>query len=892
MKPRLTLHLFVLFSLAMVFAHFAPAYGGDDGDWADIERQFRELPIEARRLTGPLFWLHGDESQERLEGYLEKVAEGGNGCFTAESRPHNDWLGPGWYRDLKICLDAAKKQDLKMWIFDERWWPSQMVGGDVPPQYGSKFLEADRTVIEGPMNFEAEGYGGPHFVAAVAGREAEDGKIDSATLLDLNAHIQAGRLQWRAPDGRWSVVKLTWQYAGAKGHQKPWVSVDGASRDSVQWFLQHVYQPHYDRFKDDFGKTIVGYFYDEPETQGDWGTELIPELERRRVDWKTAVVAWKYDLSNAEEQTAARYQYRDAFAEAWGRTMYGGMTDWCHAHGVQSIGHFMEHGRLYLHPTYCAGNLFQLLKYSDMGAIDLVCRQMYPGQRPHDIYQTPKLASSISHVYGKENDLAMCEIFGGYGQNLTYPEMKWLTDQHQVRGVNFMIPHSFNPRAPYDRDFPPYFFNNGFEPRWPLYRVYADYTSRLSAMLTGGHHVCPVALLYLGNSYHVGKSVTPENMTTALQDALFDCDWMPYDVFEREVEVSGAALHLRKEQYRVLIVPAVEVIPYETLAKAKAFFDAGGVVLGYGILPSKSASPGKDGRDIAALRDAIWGESPEPGVEVCRTSAGGGRAYFLPETPTPEQVRRVLAGDSGIHPTLEVLQGETNHWLHVLHRVKAGRNVFFITNQHHDGPTKRFRMLARVGGVPEVWDAMRGTIASLAYAPVGDNLVELELTLEPLESVLLVFQPEARTLPGRIEPETEPSREPIEVKRLPTTLAFDDTAWPAAGEIARFGAAPWGDLSSSGTRLTTSPVKVDPFVGRFTLPADWLEAGLRVCLEADAIAPENAAAVKVNGQSAGGFIGKPLRLDITSHSKAGENTLEIAPFAPALVRVSAYPAGG
>ena len=50
-----------------------------------LERQFRELPIEARRLTGPLFWLHGDESRERLEMYVAKVAEGGNGCFTAES---------------------------------------------------------------------------------------------------------------------------------------------------------------------------------------------------------------------------------------------------------------------------------------------------------------------------------------------------------------------------------------------------------------------------------------------------------------------------------------------------------------------------------------------------------------------------------------------------------------------------------------------------------------------------------------------------------------------------------------------------------------------------------------------------------------------------------------
>ena len=82
--------------------------------------------------------------------YVGKVAEGGNGCFTAESRPHSDWLGPGWFRDLGICLEAAKKHNLKMWIFDEKWWPSQGIGGRVPPRYAAKRLEAAAVEVEGP----------------------------------------------------------------------------------------------------------------------------------------------------------------------------------------------------------------------------------------------------------------------------------------------------------------------------------------------------------------------------------------------------------------------------------------------------------------------------------------------------------------------------------------------------------------------------------------------------------------------------------------------------------------------------------------------------------------------------------------------------------------------
>ena len=272
--------------------------------------------------------------------------------------------------------------------------------------------------------------------------------------------------------------------------------MDGASKDCVDWFIQTVYQPHYDHFTADFGKTIVGFFYDEPETPGDWGTELNAVLAERNVDWKKAYVAYKFELAG-EEQMAAKYQYLEAFADAWGRTMYGGMTRWCHAHGVKSIGHFMEHAGLYHNPDYCAGDMMRLQRYSDMGGIDAVCKQFVMGKRDEaadpPIWQTPKLASSISHVFGKPDDVAMVEIFGGRGQDLTYPEMKWWADHMQVSGVNFLIPHSFNPRAPYDKDCPPYFYNGGFEPRWPLYRVWADYTSRLSLMLTGGRHVCPVA---------------------------------------------------------------------------------------------------------------------------------------------------------------------------------------------------------------------------------------------------------------------------------------------------------------------------------------------------------------------------------------------------------------
>ena len=298
MKPT---HPCLLLALALATCQGAPAA---ESSMAVLEQQFRTLPIEARRLTGPLFWLHGDESKDRLEMYVGKVAEGGNGNFTAESRPHKDWLGEGWYRDLAICLEAARKHNLQVWIFDEKWWPSGEVAGNVPERYGSKRLAGSSTNISGPIRFTATGFGGPRFVGAVAAKET-GGAVEGASLVDLGGAIRDGTLDWQAPAGQWRIMKFSWapHKSGAR------YLVDGASQESVDWYIRTVYQPHYDRFKQEFGKLIKGFFYDEPETHGDWGTEVMKVLAERGVDWKRALVAWKFQLSG-EEQAAARTSTR------------------------------------------------------------------------------------------------------------------------------------------------------------------------------------------------------------------------------------------------------------------------------------------------------------------------------------------------------------------------------------------------------------------------------------------------------------------------------------------------------------------------------------------------------------------------------------------------------
>ena len=205
-------------------------------------------------------------------------------------------------------------------------------------------------------------------------------------------------------------------------------------------------------------------------------------LNERKIDWKKPYVAYKFGLSG-EEQIAARYQYFDAFAEAWGRTMYGGMANWCHFSTLEAHRPFQRGPGLLSRPQPLAGDMMCLQRYSDMGGIDAVFRQFQMGKRvvfePYPeqkntydpyVWQIPKLCSFISHVFGKSDDRAFVEIFGERTRPALHGD-EMVGRPHASLGRQLSNPAFVQSRSPYDTDCPPYFYNGGYEPLALVSRV-------------------------------------------------------------------------------------------------------------------------------------------------------------------------------------------------------------------------------------------------------------------------------------------------------------------------------------------------------------------------------------------------------------------------------------
>lgn len=66
----------------------------------------------------PFLWIHGEE-ETVLRHEIMRIYECGIREFCVEARPHRDFNGPGWFRDLEIILGVCKDLGMGIWILDD-----------------------------------------------------------------------------------------------------------------------------------------------------------------------------------------------------------------------------------------------------------------------------------------------------------------------------------------------------------------------------------------------------------------------------------------------------------------------------------------------------------------------------------------------------------------------------------------------------------------------------------------------------------------------------------------------------------------------------------------------------------------------------------------------------
>ena len=857
-----------------------------------IKRLNDVLQNQGENYILPFFWQHG-ETEEVLREYMGAIQGAGIGAVCVECRPHPDFCGEQWWHDMDIILDEARTRGMKVWILDDAHFPTGQANGAMktaPDELCKQYLFYNVCDVAGPtpcveLDVEfmshriksffnmapADPRGGPprefkdDKMLAVVAAKADGEGIDASTLVNLTHLVDENNmLYWDVPGGYWRifVLYLTRNGMGTQHY------INMVSKESCYQQIKAVYEPHWEHYKDDFGKTIAGFFSDEPPLGNinggyenwignpvpiSWSDEVEAALkERMGEDYITQMPAIWYP-SLADGVTAkVRYIYMDIITRLVERDFSLQIGDWCADHGVRYIGHTIEDNNQHARMGQSFGHQFRGLAGQHMAGIDCIGGQVLLGGE-HDLrcgsfvrgsaspeldgeffhFLLGKLGSSHGHLDPRKNGATMCELFGAYGWSSGTRLQKYLTDHLLVRGVNHFVPHAFSPREFPDGDCPPHFYAHGYNPLYQGFGNLMRYMNRISHLFNGGKAIAPVGLLYHAEAEWAGRQegyMLTQKPARALVENQIDFEIIWSDLFtETErfgTQFDGKTLTINGNHFRALVVPYTCYVTEDFAAFVRKANESGFPVLFVEGLPAK-----------------ICGTDAPAALE-------GSRVVTLAELP--QAVRQMGIYDVTLSNHFEGIR---------YYRYQQESDIYMISNESCHETFSGWAEL-KTRGVPVLYNAMDNRVEALAYEATAEG-VRFDLTLAPYESVLVCFDTE---LTG----ETEKELRTVTTITGPWSISFSDAR---ERNFDKFGAAEEVGHVESFQNLSRKYPKFSGVV-RYRCSFDAKSGPAALELEN----AYEAAQVTVNGKKSPIRICPPYRFDLTDMLQDGENELSIDVF--------------
>ncbi len=814
----------------------------------------------------PFYWQHGDHTGTIPEE-VERIRESGARAFCVESRPHRDFCGDGWWRDMDIILAEAEKRGMKVWILDDDHFPTGHAAGRIAKEHPElrkwQLVErhvdvmgplTDALLITDPTNEDhvlLDVYAYPR----VPSRESEILEDCRPEPLRLTESVKGNFLQFSVPAGCWRVFFL---YRTRKGTDHP-DYVDMLREESVRVLVDTVYEAHYAHYGKYFGTTVAGFFSDEPSLGNGWyGPHAVDRgMYNRRVGMPGLALPWNERIPGmmtrslgfdptpylpalwfglGENTGAIRHAYMDAVTKLYRDCFTRQLGDWCEAHGVQYIGHIIEDMNAHARTGCSAGHYFRSLDGQHMSGIDIVLHQIMPGMSDHIHtsttfgnnadpaffdYVLAKLASSFAHIGTQTEGRAMCEVFGAYGWAEGTPAMKWLLDYLLVRGVNRFVPHAFSPAFP-DPDCPPHFGANGHDPQFEGFAKLMTYGNRTAHLLSGGVHRADAAILYHADAEWMnrdGDAMLTEIPAKALYDAHIDFDILPADCFTDDsgsrvfrASCEGGHLRVGEERYQCLIVPAAKQLPKKLEDALDALSDAGVPV----IRMAKDDGTAMKPEELLSVLDGflcrdITVEGDFPMLRCCHYTAGSSEIYMF-------------------------VNESVNSAVHANVRLSGSEDVTYgvLLDQLND---------------------------ECVRVPLENG--RLFLDLAPYQSVIAVFDREG-DLPVLPEKKRWTKEEPANLVFRVEAASYKD--------LSDF--VPAADAVPADKLFNITDIDHDPgFSGRIRYTAVFPAEKGRLALDLGAVG--QTAHVRLNGRDLGVRVCPPYRFDLTDALLDGDNELVI-----------------
>lgn len=518
------------------------------------ENEYRPIP----------FWSWNDkldaDFMKHQIGEMKKAGLGGY-FMHARSGIETEYLSEEWFDCITTGLESGEKSGLDSWIYDEAGWPSGFAGGEVTAKgdkYHARGLKLVK-VSDAVTSLEKKNLLGVYRFNPAA---------NEISPADVENERTTGEL--------FAVYHTACPYY-----------IDILNPMVTKEFIACTHERYYERYPEKFGKSLKGFFTDEPrisEGEVPW-SYIIPEEFQKRNG---------YDITeylpllfiNAEGFEKVRFDFwslvSDLFVNGYMKQIY----DWCTAHNCQLTGHMMMEETLYSQMTGTSGSM-PFYEFMHMPGVDWLRRTM---ENP----VVSKQVGSVAEQLGKKH--VITESYALTGWDVRFEELKWIAEWQFVNGVNVMCQHlqGYTLRGMRKRDYPPSLFFQ--QTWWDEYSAFNDYLARLGTILTDGTKQVEVLLLhpmqsgwiaYDGSNNADIKKLDSDFADTAEALSGIHCDYHLGDetIIKRYGKIENKKITVKNGVYSVVVMPSMKTISSSTLKLLEEFIAVGGTVISYGEFP-------------------------------------------------------------------------------------------------------------------------------------------------------------------------------------------------------------------------------------------------------------------------------------------------------------------
>ncbi|MDB5250785.1 MAG: glycoside hydrolase family protein [Segetibacter sp.] len=561
--------------------------------------------------------------------------------------------------------------------------------------------------------------------------------VDLNAVLDVTTHLgKDGLLNWNAPVGNWTIVRIGFTPTGKLNSAAPDTGI-GLECDK---YSETAITFHYKKMIADFlpvlrslaSKGKVGLEIDSYEAgMQNWTPGFEQEFKKRCgydiTKYLPALTGGRI-LGSIDITERFLWDFRRVQADLIAENYYGRFHQLCQEHGITS----------YIEP-YELGP-FEEMQIGSEADINLGefwngISTTLPVKQP--VLRTPKLAASIAHINGQK--VVGAEAFTAEPESARWQEypfaMKAVGDKAFTKGINRMIIHRFahqpHPTALPGMTMGPWGIHfDRTNTWWDQSKAWLNYLARCQSLLQQGLFVADLAY-FTGEDANMYTNVNPDQLNPPPPQG-YDYDLVNAEVILKNVKIVNQQLLLSNGMsYRILVLQDYKAVTLTLIRKLRTLLNDGMIMVG----AKPERSPGlidyADGdAEFKSIVNELWGNID--GNTITENSFGKGRIFWGRSLQSILQTLNVT-------PDFQFSSRSGGAPIIYTHRKTREADIYFLSNQRRtcEDVVCTFRVNNKQ---PELWDATTGKIIPVAIYEIKDNSVRLPVQFEPYASVFVVFR--------------------------------------------------------------------------------------------------------------------------------------------------------